>query len=128
MTSIVYRIGACGTGLANIVVGGLRRQAKRGDRRRIAARNCGYETTISFNYLDCIDSHGSQLSILYIRVPWAAHNAVDSTHSSNAHARRRHAHRPRATGGTQDPRRPPRCGGAVIVICTHLADALHSPR
>eukprot|EP01047_Picozoa_sp_COSAG01_P145267 COSAG01_NODE_77467_length_163_cov_164.671875_1_plen_30_part_01 len=30
MTSIVYRIGACGTGLANIVVGGLRRQAKRG--------------------------------------------------------------------------------------------------
>ena len=55
-------------------------------------------------------------------------HAVDSTHSSNAHARRRHAHRPRATGGTQDPRRPPRCGGAVIVICTHLADAPHSPR
>jgi hypothetical protein len=27
----------------------------------------------AFNYLDGIDSHGSQLSILYIRVPWAAH-------------------------------------------------------
>jgi hypothetical protein len=44
-----FVIGACGTGIDNIVVGGLRRQAKRGDRLRIAARNCGYETTISFN-------------------------------------------------------------------------------
>jgi hypothetical protein len=42
-------IGACGTGIDNIVVDRLRCQAKRGDRLRIAARNCGYETTISFN-------------------------------------------------------------------------------
>ena len=54
MTSIVYRIGACGTGLDNIglllvFINEPRHRAKRGD-LRIAARNGGYETTISFNY------------------------------------------------------------------------------
>ena len=50
MTSIVYRIGACGTGLDKIVMNEPRHRAKRGDRLRIAARNGGYETTRSFNY------------------------------------------------------------------------------
>ena len=50
MTSIVYRIGSCGTGIDNIVINEPRHPAKRGDRLRIAARNGGYETTISFNY------------------------------------------------------------------------------
>ena len=49
MTSIVYRIGACGTGIDNIAVNEPRCRVKRGDGLRIAARNCGYETTISFN-------------------------------------------------------------------------------
>ena len=73
MTSIVYRIGACGTGLDNIAVNEPRHRAKRGDGLRIAARNGGYETTISFNYLDCVNSDGSTLSRLHVRVARAAH-------------------------------------------------------
>ena len=48
--AIVYPIGSCGTGIDNIVINEPRHQVKRGDRLRIAARNGGYETTISFNY------------------------------------------------------------------------------
>ena len=109
MTSIVYRIGACGTGLDNIAVNEPRHRAKRGDGLRIAARNGGYETTISFNYLDCVNSDGSTLSRLHVRVARAAHTE-----------------RPRHVPG-RCHRRPPRynhahqrCHGARSCTTLHL--------